>query len=74
MAATGGFLGSKDAGAEQHGAGGAQDEEDGDEIPDEDEAGVGAAGAAKVVVAVPTDFTLSESCQALMDTLCAVRP
>ena len=53
--------------------GGAQDEEDGDEIPDEDEAGVGAAGAAKVVVAVPADFTLSESCQELMDTLCAVR-
>lgn len=34
---------------------------------------MGAAGAAKVVVAVPADFTLSESCQELMDTLCAVR-
>ena len=50
-----------------------QDEEDGDEIPDEDEAGVGAAGAAKVTVTVPTDFTLSESCQELLDTLCGVR-
>jgi len=34
---------------------------------------VGAAGAAKVLVAVPTDFTLSESCQELMDALCGVR-
>ncbi len=51
----------------------AQDDEDGDEIPDEEEAGVGAAGAAKVLVAVPTDFTLSESCQELMDALCGVR-
>ena len=47
-----------------------QEEADtGDEIPDEDEEGV--VSKENVIVTVPADFTLSESCQELMNQLAA---
>ena len=46
-----------------------EEAENGDEIPDEEEEVV--ISKEQVVVTVPADFTLSESCQELMNQLAA---
>ncbi len=46
-----------------------EEAENGDEIPDEEEEVT--ISKEQVVVTVPADFTLSESCQELMDQLAA---